>query len=132
MTEEPIIADAPKTDFYIRLPSETDMPTALAAFYKQDSTTVVDPDTGEEHVQLEGEPYLVSTTHDYAIDLVGVIYEPTGETLTDAEGNEYPATAPLDGWHLNIRLLNDTMRAAVEAIDAAYGVTPDSPSRVWA
>jgi hypothetical protein len=83
-------------------------------------------------VQLEGEPYLVSTTHDYAIDLVGVIYEPTGETLTDAEGNEYPATAPLDGWHLNIRLLNDTMRAAVEAIDATYGVTPISPSRVWA
>jgi hypothetical protein len=41
-------------------------------------------------VQLEGEPYLVSTTHDYAIDLVGVIYEPTGETLTDAEGNEWP------------------------------------------
>jgi hypothetical protein len=24
------------------------------------------------------------TTHDYAIDIVGVIYEPTGETLTDA------------------------------------------------
>ena len=132
MTEEPIIADAPKTDFYIRLPSEADMPTALAAFYKQDSTTVVDPDTGEEHVQLEGEPYLVSTTHDYAIDLVGVIYEPTGETLTDDEGNEWPETAPLDGWHLNIRLLNDTMRAETEALDAQYGVTPNSPSRVWA
>jgi hypothetical protein len=66
-------------------------PLPSHAFYRQDSTTVVDPDTGEEHVQLEGEPYLVSTTHDYAIDIVGVIYEPTGETLTDAEGNEYPA-----------------------------------------
>ena len=132
MTEEPIIADAPKTDFYIRLPSEADMPTALAAFYRQDSTTVVDPETGEEHVQLEGEPYLVSTTHDYAIDLVGVIYEPTGETLTDDEGNEWPETAPLDGWHLNIRLLNDTMREETEALDAQYGVTPNSPSRVWA
>ena len=132
MTEEPIIADAPKTDFYIKLASEADMPTALAAFYKQDSTTVVDPETGEESVQLEGEPYLVSTTHDYAIDLVGVIYEPTGETLTDDEGNEWPETAPLDGWHLNIRLLNDTMRAETEALDAQYGVTPNSPSRVWA
>jgi hypothetical protein len=106
---EPDVFDAPKTDFYIRLPSEADMPTALAAFYRQ-----------------------VSTTHDYAIDLVGVIYEPTGETLTDAEGNEYPATAPLDGWHLNIRLLNDTMREETEALDAQYGVTPNSPSRVWA
>ena len=137
MTEEfiintPLQDQATKTDFYLRLSGEADMPTALAAFYRQDSTTVVDPDTGEEHVQLEGEPYLVTTTHDYAIDLVGVIYEPTGETLTDDEGNEWPETAPLDGWHLNIRLLNDTMRAETEALDAQYGVTPNSPSRVWA
>jgi hypothetical protein len=84
-------------------------------------------------VQLEGEPYLVSTTHDYAIDLVGVIYEPTGETLTDDEGNEYPATAPLDGHHLNIRLLNDTMRAETEAYGCcSMALTPNSPSRVWA
>jgi hypothetical protein len=121
-----------KTDFYIKLNDKADMPTILNAFYRQDSTTVVDPETGEEHVQLEGEPYLVSATHDYAIDLVGVIYEPTGETLTDVEGNEWPETAPLDGWHLNIRLLNDTMREAVEAIDAVYGLKPNSPSRVWA
>jgi hypothetical protein len=121
-----------KTDFYIKLNAEADMPTALAAFYRQDSTTVVDPETGEGHVQLEGEPYLVTATHDYAIDLVGVIYEPTGNLLTDDDGNEYPETAPIDGWHVNLRLLNDTMRDAVEAIDAAYGVTPSSPSRVWA
>jgi hypothetical protein len=125
--------DIIKTDYFIKLPSEADMPTALRCLLSsQDSTTVVDPETGEEHVQLEGEPYLVSTTHDYAIDLVGVIYEPTGETLTDDEGNEYPETAPLDGYHLNIRLLNDTMREAVEAIEAEYGLTPNSPSRVWA
>ena len=126
------IIDAPKTDFYIKLASGADMPTALAAFYKQDYTTVVDPETGEENQILEGEPYLVSTTHDYAIDVVGVIYEPTGNMLTDDEGNEYPEMAPLDGWHLNIRLLNDTMREAAEALDATYGVTPNTPSRVWA
>jgi len=121
-----------KTDFYIKLNAEADMPTAFAAFYRQDTTTETDPETGEKHVQLEGDPYLVTATHDYAIDLVGVIYEPTGETLTDDDGNEYPETAPIDGWHVNLRLLNDTMREAVEAIDAAYGVTPSSPSRVWA
>lgn len=121
-----------KTDFYIKLNAEADMPTVLSAFYKQDSTTVVDPDTGEEHVQIEGDPYFVATTHDYAIDIVGVIYSPTGVMLTDEEGNEYPETAPLDGYHLNIRLLNDTMREAVEAIEAEYGVVVNSPSRVWA
>ena len=122
---------APKTDFYIKLPSEADMPTALAAFYKQDYTTVVDPETGEEHTQLEGEPYFVSATHDYAIDVVGVIYKPTGNMLTDAEGNEYPEMAPVPGWHINIRLIGDARRADVEAVDATYGVTPSNPSRVW-
>jgi hypothetical protein len=121
-----------KTDFYIKLNSEADMPVALAAFYRQDMTTVVDPETGEEHVQPEGEPYLVQNTHDYAIDIVGVIYRPTGNMLVDDEGNEYPETAPLDGWHVNIRLIGEKMRDIVEAIDAQYGVTPETPARVWA
>lgn len=130
MTDD--IIDAPRTDFFIKLASEADMPTALAAFYRQDSTTVVDPETGEEHVQLEGEPYLVQNTHDYAMDIVGVIHKPTGVMLTDAEGNEYPEMAPLDGWHINIRLIGDAVREAVEAVDAQYGVVPNSPARVWA
>lgn len=129
MTEE--LITAPKTDFYIKLASEADMPTALAAFYRQDSITVVDPETGEEHVQLEGDPYLVKHSPDHAIDIVGVIHEPTGNILTDAEGNQYPETAPIDGWHINIRLSGDARRADVEALDALYGVTPNSPSRVW-
>ena len=131
MTDD-IIIDAPRTDFFIKLASEADMPTALAAFYRQDSTTVVDPETGEEHVQLEGEPYLVQNSHDYAMDIVGVIHKPTGVMLTDAEGNEYPEMAPLDGWHINIRLIGDAVREAVEAVDATYGVVPETPARVWA
>lgn len=121
-----------KTDFFIKLTSEADMPTALAFAYKQDTVTEVDDETGEETVVNVGDPYLVPYTYDYAIDVVGVIYEQTGQTLTDADGNEYPETAPLDGWHINIRLLNDTMREEVEAIDAQYGVVPSSPSRVFA
>ena len=122
---------APKTDLYLKLNSEADMPTALAAFYRQDYTTIVDPETGEETTTNVGDPYLVMHTADYAIDVVGTIHEPTGNTLTDDEGNEYPEMAALDGWHINIRILNDTKRADVEALDAAHGVTPNSPSRVW-
>ena len=129
MTEK--LIEAPKTDFYLRLNAEADMPTALAAFYKQDYTTIVDPETGEESTQLEGEPYLVMHTADYAIDVVGVIMDPTGNMLTDDEGNEYPEMAPLVGWHINIRLSGDARRADVEALDAVYGVTPTSPRRVW-
>lgn len=122
---------APKTDFYLKLNSEADMPTALAAFYHQDYTTVVDPETGEESTQIEGDPYLVMHTPDYAIDVVGTISEPTGNTLTDADGNEYPEMAPTPGWHINIRLMGDARRADVEALDNLYGITPNSPSRVW-
>ena len=118
-------------DYCLKLNSEADMPTALAAFYHQDTETTVDPETGEETTTNVGDPYLVTHTADYAIDVVGTIHEPTGNTLTDAEGNEYPEMAAVDGWHINIRILNDTKRADVEAIDALYGVTPNSPSRVW-
>lgn len=127
----PLEDQATRTDFYLKLASEADMPTALAAFYKQDYTTIVDPETGEESTQVEGDPYLVQTTADYTIDIVGTIHEPTGNTLTDADGNEYPEMASLDGWHVNLRLSGDNKRADAEALDTAHGVTPTTPKRVW-
>lgn len=122
----------PMTDFYLKLASEADMPTALAAFYKQDYTTIVDPETGEESTQIEGVPYLVPFTQDYAIDVVGVINKPTGVMLTDTDGNEYPEMAPIDGWHVNLRIVGDARRADAEAL-TSYIVdpTPVSPSCIW-
>jgi hypothetical protein len=101
----------PKNDFYIKLTNEAAMLTVLSQFYNE-----------------EGE--FVSNTADYAIDVVGVLHEPTGNTLTD-DGMEYPEMAALDGWHVNIRLSSETMRDAVEALDVSVGVTPDAPRRVW-
>ena len=129
MTEE-VIEEAPKVDFYLKLTAESDMPTVLADFYQQDYVTNVD-DEGVETQVADGDPYLVQFTHDYAIDVVGTIYEPTGVTLTDSEGMDYPEMAVVDGWHVNIRLVGDAMRETVEALDATHGVTPNSPSRVW-
>jgi len=133
MTEEVIdeVIDAPKVDFYLRLSAESDMPTVLSAFYQQDYVTQIDEETGESSQVADGDPYLVAHSHEYAIDVVGTIYEPTGETLTDDEGVAYPEMAPIDGWHVNIRLVGDAMRETVEALDATHGVTPNSPSRVW-
>jgi hypothetical protein len=101
----------PKNDFLIKLPNEAAMLTVLSAFYNE-----------------EGE--LVTNTADYAIDVVGVLHEATGNTLTD-DGMEYPEMAALDGWHVNIRLSSETMRDAVEALDVSHGVTPDTPKRMW-
>jgi len=132
MTEEVIeeVIDAPKVDFYLKLSAESDMPTVLADFYRQDYITNVDEEGVETQV-ADGDPYLVAHSHDYAIDVVGVLQEPTGTMLTDDEGNEYPETAPVDGWHVNIRLVGDAMRETVEALDTSHGITPNSPSRVW-
>ena len=134
MNDELILEDgvvAPKNDFYLKLDAEASMPSVLSAFYKQDYSTIVDPETGVESTQIEGEPYFVSSTADYAIDVVGVLHEATGNTLTDDDGMEYPEVAALDGWHVNIRLSSDAMRDAVEALDVSHGVTPDAPRRVW-
>ena len=102
----------PKNDFYIKLTNEAAMLTVLSAFYNE-----------------EGE--FVGNTADYAIDVIGVLSEATGVTLTDANGMDYPETLLVTGWHLNIRLASDNMRDVAEALDAAHGVTPDTPERVW-
>ena len=109
MIEETV---GPKTDFYLKLASEASMPSVLSAFY-------------------DGEGEFVSNTADYAIDVVGVLHEATGVTITDDDGMEYPEMEALDGWHVNIRISSDTMRDAVEALDVSHGVTPDAPKRVW-
>lgn len=126
ITEE----EAPRTDFYLKLDAEADMPTVLSVFYKQDYTTIVDPETGEESLQIEGDPYFVGNTPDYSIDVVGVLQEPTGNTLT-SDGMEYPEMVALDGWHINIRLTGDVLRDETEALDVSHGVIPSVPKRVW-
>ncbi len=100
------------TDYYLKLDNEASMPTVLSAFYDE-----------------EGE--FVSNTADYSIDVVGTLQEPTGNTLTDDDGMEYPEMQAMTGWHVNIRLTGDAMRDTVEALDTSHGVTPESPMRVW-
>ena len=129
MTEE-VIIEAPKTDFYLRLSAESDMPTVLSDFYRQDYITNVDEEGVETQVP-DGESYLVTHSHDYAIDVVGTLHEPTGTMLTDEEGNEYPEMQAMTGWHINIRLVGDAVRETVEALDTSHGVTPEQPMRVW-
>jgi hypothetical protein len=129
MTEE-LIIEAPKRDFYLRLSAEQEMPTVLSAFYRQDYVTNVDEEGVETQVE-DGDAYLVTHSHDYAIDVVGTLHEPTGTMLTDDEGSEYPEMAPMAGWHVNIRLVGDAVRETVEALDETHGVTPETPMRVW-
>ena len=140
MTEEPIIIEAPKRDFYYAFTDEAAAATALQPFYHQPQVQSVDPETGEKLydeetgepvMENDGDAYLVMHSHDHSFDIVGLIHEPTGNMLTDAEGMEYPEMAPIPGWHVNRRIRGDYMRDEAEAIDATDGVSPVTPHRTW-
>ena len=60
-----------------------------------------------------------------AVDVIGVIYKPTGKMLTTDEG-EMPEMAPLEGWHVNVR-----HTAEAPELDA-YKVEVATPVRGWA
>jgi hypothetical protein len=61
------------------------------------------------------------------IDTIGIIYKPTGEMLQGEDG-EYPEMAPIEGWHVNVRLCDDEDGEAIKPFE----VMPRSPERVWA
>jgi hypothetical protein len=81
-----------------------------------------------------------------SIDFVGVIHKPTGKLLEDIDGNEYPELAPLEGYHVNLRLASLPVTQSVDEVTgevieipspipdllAPYIVEPTTPSRVWA
>lgn len=61
----------------------------------------------------------------YDLDIIGTLYAPTGNTVIDEEGNEYPETQAIAGFHVNARL-----GVSSDAV-AAYDQAPAKPSRVW-
>jgi len=63
-----------------------------------------------------------------SIDTVGVIYKPTGNMI-ETDMGEQPEMAPIDGWHVNVRLKADQ---ATPANLEQYKVAPANPVRVWA
>lgn len=70
------------------------------------------------------ETYDVPRFPGMSIDTIGVIYKPTGEMLLGEDG-EYPAMAPIEGWHVNVR--------GPEAPELeSYAVEVKTPARIWA
>ncbi|MCR3891486.1 hypothetical protein NUK31_00200 [Aeromonas caviae] len=97
-------------DLYLKAGSKSAMTTALkAAGFIQDaeSGALYHPDA--------------------ALDVIGTIYQPTGET-TLVDGQEVPVTAPVSGYHVNVRTTSDELATALDA-QRTYPVTP---VRVWA
>ena len=63
----------------------------------------------------------------YDLDVIGVMYTPTGTMLTSEDGFEYPEMTPIDGYHANIRGITAEQAAALPTIAA-----PATPNRIWA
>ena len=72
--------------------------------------------------------YRVTDAHQYALDVIGTIYRPTGTVITTPEG-EVDEMRPLPGYHANLRVMGefDAELLADLCIDA-----PQNPARGWA
>lgn len=64
----------------------------------------------------------------YTFDEVGTIYKPTGNMLTDEDGNKYPEMHSSEGWHLNV-LCRNGCDAIKSLVDESNIVTPETPAR---
>jgi hypothetical protein len=60
------------------------------------------------------------------IDVLGTLYHDDAEL--DLEGNEVTPATPLEGWHVNVRLVEGEDAAALEP----FNILPSRPRRVWA
>ena len=104
-------------DKYLSFESEA---AAKAVLYRIEGAVEADPENGVE--AQEG-----TEVANYAnIDTIGIIYKPTGEMLQGEDG-EYPEMAPLEGWHVNVRLVDGENGEPLEP----FVVEPRMPARVW-
>lgn len=78
-----------------------------------------------ETVMVEGVEETIMRPNYTAIDVIGTIYSPTGNSVV-VDGNTVPEMVEVPGYHANVR-------HAEEALELdAYVVTVKSPVRVWA
>ena len=109
-------------DMFLKFSDEAEMLSVLFHDVAVEWETVTDEETGEvtkTPIAFESRAKHPNT------DIIGAIYRPTGNTLTDDEGNEYPEQAALEGYHVNIRA-----EAPIEELET-YRVYPNAPARVW-
>ncbi|BBS88036.1 hypothetical protein [Aeromonas media] len=97
-------------DLYLKAGSKSAMTLALKT-----AGFIQDPDSGALYHP------------DAALDVIGTIYQPTGETMV-VEGELVPAMAPVPGYHANVRTTSEALAAALDA----HRTYPVTPVRVWA
>lgn len=107
------------TDKYYTFPDEA---TAKSLLYRIEGAVEANEELGIE----AKEGYEVGNFQN--IDTIGLIYKPTGRSVKSSMGTFEPVMAPIEGWHVNIRLVEGEDASALEQ----YTVQPVTPNRVWA
>lgn len=97
-------------DLYLKAGSKSAMTLALKT-----AGFIQDPDSGALYHP------------DAALDVIGTIYQPTGETRV-IEGEDVPVTAAVLGYHVNVRTTSEALAAALDEL-RTY---PETPVRAWA
>lgn len=111
-------------DYFLKAANEAAMRAALV-----DAGVVVINDAVVNEAGDVLAPAHDGVAEGFALDVIGPISKPTGQTLT-VDGMEVPEMAPIPGYHANLRgTLSDAQLAVLEAI-----LLPDAPAHpfeVW-
>jgi hypothetical protein len=103
------------TDYYLKFPDET---TANSILYRIEGKVEGDP---ENNIEEKPGHQLPNYTN---IDILGILHEI--QEIVDVENP--PELIPMDGWHVNVRLVKGEDAIPLEP----YIITPENPRRVWA
>lgn len=102
------------------------MQTRYFKFTDQTAAFALAAADGLTGLDESGNPMLIRFSNRYAIDVIGTVYEPTGGTVTGSDGDSWTEMASIPGWHVNVRILDDTpLPVAFEPFE----VFPATPTR---
>jgi len=117
--------------YYLRFPSQDDWEQAAATIGLRVNNPIlieeekIDPDTGEiiHPVYQDNWSWLPMYTHQWAVDVIGVLYNDDG--VYNEEGEVITPPTVMPGWHVNYL---GTLPEGWEAFE----VTPEQPKRIFA
>lgn len=142
MTDDLDNTPPPQVDWYLKVADRAALITALKG--PSETRDTFDDDgnvTGQETVyphsiitQDEDDNDVIMATSWVRVDEIGSIYAPTGNTLTDDDGDSYPEMAAVPGYHANLRKLSDKADTLIQHLeDGGDTITPPAtPARGFA
>ena len=119
-------------NYYLKADSENALWEALVAAglaekeYDEDDEANIRPEGAAENWEPTGSYGYIPLCK---IDVIGTMYQPTGNQVEDQYGTLIEETAAVDGYHANLQAaLNSSQKAALPILNKV----PSTPYRKWA